>query len=156
MTSFYTKAILAIAIFTLLYQTVQPANAQEASEQPSEPFAVEYYYKVKWGHFGEFLELYKRNHYPILQRHQELGRIVDMSAAYPINHAGEASRWDFRYTIVWKDAATAYEDFNDSAIIEELYPDQKRFEEEEQRRFQLLIEHMDVPVLIQDPGEWQD
>lgn len=121
----------------------------------SRPFAVEYYYKVKWGHFEEFMELYQRNHYPILQRLQKLGRIVSMSAAYPVNHAAESARWDLRFTIVWKDAATAHEEFDDSALIKELYPDQEKFRKEEQRRFELLLEHTDVPVSLDDLTKWK-
>ena len=82
----------------------------------SGPFTVEYYYKVRWGHFDEFMELYQRNHYPILQRQRQLGRIVSMTAAYPLYHASEGSRWDMRFTIVWKDAATAHDDFDASPI----------------------------------------
>jgi hypothetical protein len=145
-------AMIALAGWLSCAAIVHTTYAQNPS---STPFAVEYYYKVQWGHFAEFLDLYKRNHYPILQRLQSLGRIVDMSAAVPVNHAGEASRWDFRFTIVWKDAATAYEDFDETAIVEELYPDQERFKREEQRRFELLLEHMDVPVEIDDLGAWE-
>ncbi len=160
MTHFYPRTILTAVISVLLFQVGQQASAQNQTQLDSDaaatPFAVEYYYKVQWGHFGEFLELYKRNHYPILERLQELGRIEDMSAVYPINHAGEGSRWDFRFTIVWKNAATAYEDFDESAIVMELYPDQDRFKREEQRRFELLIEHMDVPVRVEDPSTWEE
>lgn len=137
----------------------QPVLAQgTAQQQPAaaaKPFAVEYYYKVKWGHFDEFMELYTKNHYPILQRFEKMGRIVSMSAAYPINHASETARWDMRFTIIWKDAATAYEDFDQSAIVKELYPDQDRFKKEEQRRFELLIEHTDVPVFLDDLKKWR-
>lgn len=132
-------------------QTPSDATASVASRR----FVVEYYYKVGWGQFDEFLELYKRNHYPILQRQQQMGRIVSMSVAYPMNHAGEANRWDMRFTIVWKDAATAHDDFDASAIVKELYPDQTKFEAEEKRRFELLIEHMDVPVFIEDLAKWR-
>ncbi len=118
------------------------------------PFAVEYYYKVKWGYFDEFMELYKRNHYPVLQRQQKLGRIVRMSAAFPLNHSSEASRWDMRYTIVWKDVATAHDDFDPAPILKELYPDQVKFKKEEQRRFELLLEHMDIPVFLDDLAGW--
>lgn len=38
----------------------------QAAAQPAaatlQPYVVEYYYKVKWGHFEEFLELYMKNH----------------------------------------------------------------------------------------------
>ena len=120
----------------------------------SKPYVVDYYYKVKWGHFDEFRALYTRNHYPILVREQKMGRILNMSAAFPVYHAGEAARWDMRFTIVWKDAATAHDDFDSSVIAKELYPDQARFKAEEQRRFELLIEHMDVPVEIDNLATW--
>jgi len=129
-------------------QTPTPAAA-------SGPFTVEYYYKVRWGHFDEFMALYQRNHYPILQRQRQLGRIVSMTAAYPLYHASEGSRWDMRFTIVWKDAATAHDDFDASPIIRELYPDSVKFRAEEQRRFELLLEHTDVPVDVDDLSGWR-
>ena len=129
--------------------------AQAEAQQPSaKPYPVEYYYQVKWGHFDEFMELYKRNHYPILLREQNRGRILSMNATFPVYHTGEAKRWDMRFTIVWKDAATANDDFDPMPIIKELYPDQAKFRQEEQRRFELLVEHMDVPVSIDDLSSW--
>src|SRR5512139_2312139 len=106
-----------------------PGRAQPA--RGAEPFVVEYYYKIRWGYTDEWMELYKRNHYPVLLRQQELGRIVSMSAVTPVYHAGESSRWDLRFTIVWKDAATAHDRFDSSPIIRALYPDQERFRREE-------------------------
>lgn len=131
------------------------AADQEKAAGTAPPFAVEYSYKVKWGHFDEFMELYVRNHYPILQRMQKMGRIVSMSAAFPVNHASEAARWDMRFTIVWKDAATAHEYFDQTPIVKELYPDQDKFKKEEQRRFELLLEHTDVPVRLDDLKGWK-
>ena len=131
------------------------AAAPAAAQQPSaQPYPVEYYYQVSWGHFDEFMELYKRNHYPILLREQKLGRILTMNATYPVYHAGEAKRWDMRFTIVWRDAATANDDFDPAPIIKELYPDQVKFRQEEQRRFEILVEHMDVPVAVDDMSSW--
>jgi hypothetical protein len=77
-----------------------------------------------------------------------------MNATFPVYHAGEAKRWDMRFTIVWKDAATANDDFDPAPIIKELYPDQAKFRQEEQRRFELLVEHTDVPVSIDDLSSW--
>lgn len=62
-----------------------------------EPFRGRVLLQGEVGQFDEFTELYKRNHYPTLQRLQKLGRIVSMSAAHPINHASEAARWDLRF-----------------------------------------------------------
>ena len=109
---------------------------------------------MKWGHFDEFKALYIKNHYPILLREQKMGRIVSMNAAFPVNHAGEGTRWDMRFTIVWKDAATAHDGFDSSVIAKELYPNQTQFKAEEQRRFEILDEHIDVPVRIDDLSAW--
>ena len=152
------KSVVAGSVLTALLMTLLPSVVAEvpafSQTTPATTFAVEYYYKVKWGYFDEFMELYKRNHYPVLQRQQKLGRIVRMSAAFPLNHAGEASRWDMRYTIVWKDVATAHDDFDTAPILKELYPDQTKFKKEEQRRFELLLEHMDIPVFLDDLALW--
>ncbi len=39
------------------------------------PYAVEYYYKARWGYADEFIRLFKKNHYPVLKKQIELGRI---------------------------------------------------------------------------------
>ncbi len=148
----WPKWVSAIAVIALL--GLVPLRPPMPQAEADAPFAVEYYYKVEWGHFSEFLELYKKNHYPILVKLNALGRIVDMRADRPFNHASEASRWDFRFTIVWKNAAIAHEDFDTDPIIAELYPDRATFDQEEQRRFELLIEHMDVPVVPYDLSAW--
>ena len=115
---------------------------------------MRYYYKVKWGHFDEFLELYKKNHYPILRKMRDDGHIVSMSAAYPRNHANEPARWDMRFTIVYRDVLAEHL-YAADALIKQLYPDQATFKKEEQRRFELLLEHTDIPVVVEDAKEWK-
>ncbi len=122
---------------------------------PSVGFTVEYAYKIRWGHQAEWMELYKRNHYPVLVRQQQMGRILRMSAVTPVNHAGEADRWDLRFSITWKDAAVAHDGFDSSVIARELYPDQVKFRAEEQRRFSLLEAHTDVPIVEDDLSGWK-
>jgi hypothetical protein len=131
-------------------------DAPPSAALAAEVHVVEYLYKCRWGAFDEFMTLYVKNHYPILERYKQLGRIVSMSATFPINHAAEPARWDMRFTIVYKDAATAYEDTSTLAasITKELYPDKAAFDKEEQRRFELLLEHTDVPVFVDDLASW--
>lgn len=139
----------------LLLAVATPRLGVAQSAASSGPFTVDYYYKIKWGYTAEWMDLYKRNHYPILLEQQKLGRIVSMSAATPFYHAGEANRWDLRFTITWKNAEVAHDDFDGSSIIKALYPDQAKFQKEEQRRFELLLEHMDVPVVEEDLKSWK-
>lgn len=149
------SAMSALAALSRPSAALDFARAAPAEPARAAGFVVEYYYKTKWGSFDEFLSLYVKNHLPILRRYQEMGRIVSMSAAFPVNHANESARWDMRFAIVWKDAATAYEDFADATTItKELYPDEATFKREEQQRFSLLLEHLDVPVFLDDLATW--
>lgn len=136
------KVTGAMAVAAVLLVGAMPARAADAGS----PFVVEYYYKAKWGHFDEFFRLFKKNHLPVLMREKTMGRIVSVKAESPRYHATEGGRWDLRITITWKDAATANDDYDSSVITKELFPDQKTFEQEEQRRFEILQGHWDVPV----------
>ncbi len=132
----------------------QSAGAPRATA-PEAGFTVEYYYKIRWGAYAEFRRLYIKNHLPLLRRYQARGYILSMSATTPITHVGEGNRWDLRFDITWKDAIHAFGVLPDEdAITRELYPDQETFRREEQRRFELIVEHLDVPVTHEDVSTW--
>jgi hypothetical protein len=117
-----------------------------AAEGKDQPFVIEYYYKAKWGHADEFLALFKKNHYPVLKKEMELGRMLKVSMVAPRYHTTEDGRWDFRVTIVFKNAAIANDNFDSAAMIKQLYPDQETYKKEEQRRFEILDAHWDLPI----------
>src|SRR5205807_10244033 len=123
------------------------ALAQSAAEKP---FVVEYYYKTKWGHADEFLRLFKKNHYPLLKKEVEMGRMLKVSVEQPRYHTTEDGRWDYRVTIVFKNATVANEPFDETEIKKQLWPDQATYLKEEQRRFEILISHWDLPVRTMD------
>jgi len=112
----------------------------------SRPFAVEYYYKARWGFAEEFLALFRKNHWPVLQKQVESGRLVRVTAVKPRYHASEEGRWDFRVTIVFRDVAAAFDASAEEDIKRQLFPDQEAFRREEQRRFEILLAHWDVPI----------
>jgi len=103
-------------------------------------------YKAKWGYADEFIRLFKKNHYPVLKKEKELGRTLQVSAVAPKNHATEDGRWDYRVTIVWKNVSVTNDGFDAQPLIRQLFPDQDTFKKEEQRRFEILAGHWDVPV----------
>jgi hypothetical protein len=137
---------IRVFLVALVFLAAAAPRAQAQTKPASKAFVIEYYYKAKWGHFDEFLRLFKKNHYPVLVKEKELGRILEVEAVRPVYHGTEDGRWDFRVTITWKDAATANDDFDPSGIVAQLYPDKATFEKEEQRRFELLEAHWDLPV----------
>ncbi len=131
----------AIMAFSIL------GHARAQSMAPADkPFVVEYYYKTKWGHAEEFLTLFKKNHYPVLKKEVEMGRMLKVSAVAPVYHTTEDGRWDYRVTIVYKNAAVAHDGYDSAPLLKQLFPDQETYKKEEQRRFEILEAHWDLPV----------
>ncbi len=125
-----------------------PATGASAAPQDAQekPYVIEYYYKTKWGHADEFITLFKKNHYPLLKKEIEMGRILKVFADAPRYHTTEDGRWDYRTTIIFKNAAVANADADNSALLKQLFPDQDSYKREEQRRFEILEAHWDVPI----------
>jgi len=109
------------------------------------PVDVAYFYRTKWGHHDEFLELFRRNHLPILQEQVTSGRMLDVRVQVPRFHGDGRADWDVMVTIVYPNWA-AIEDHSEAEIIERLFPDGTRYREEERRRFTILDAHWDVPL----------
>lgn len=116
-----------------------------------QPYAIEYYYTAKWGYAEEFVELFKKNHLPVLLKQVESGRFLSVTCTRPRYHTTEDGRWDFRVTIVFKNVLAAHESpAGEAAIKRALFPDQATFRREEQRRFEILLAHWDLPI-VDDP-----
>jgi hypothetical protein len=133
---------LASSLFILGLRDRTPSQGMAAEK----PFVIEYYYKTKWGHADEFITLFRKNHYPVLKKEVELGRMLKVSAVMPVYHTTEDGRWDYRVTIVYKNAAVAHDNFDSATLIKQMYPDQETYKKEEQRRFEILEAHWDLPI----------
>jgi hypothetical protein len=144
---FHTPLLIGLivmgSIAAMGFREAIQAQSVSAAEKP---FVVEYYYKAKWGHAEEFLALFRKNHYPLLKKEVELGRMLRVSVVMPVYHTTEDGRWDYRVTIVYKNAAVAHDNFDSGALIKQMYPDQDIYKKEEQRRFEILDAHWDLPV----------
>jgi hypothetical protein len=141
------KLISAALLFTLMLtlSAVGLAQAPPAPD-PEKPYVMEYYYKTHWGHQEEFLELFKKNHYPVLQKEIAQGRILSVRLDTPAYHMPEQERWDYRVTITFKNAQAAFTPVDEHAIQLQLFPDQATFKREEQRRFEILEAHWDLSI----------
>ena len=142
---------IILAVLTLIFTAslATPLLAQGAPPQTSadQPYTIEYYYKCQWGHQQEFLQLFLKNHCPLLKKIQSTGRILSLKIDSPAYHTTEDGRWDYRVTIKYKNSALATTSNPDEeAFIKELYPDQATYKQEEQRRFEILLGHWDLPV----------
>ena len=138
-----------LLLVLLLTTCAIPVLAQGAPPQgaANAPYTVEYYYKTQWGHQQEFLDLFLKNHFPLLRKIQQTGRITALKIETPANHMTEDARWDYRVTITYKNSTVATTaDPEEEGFIRQLYPDQQTYRREEQRRFEILLAHWDLPV----------
>jgi hypothetical protein len=143
------RVLLSVFSVFLTALIVSPLIAQGAPPQAGadQPYAIEYYYKVQWGHQQEFLDLFLKNHYPLLQKIVSTGRMLSIKIEAPAYHTTEDGRWDYRVTIRFKNSTAATTSNPDEeAMIKQLWPDQEKYKKEEQRRFEILAAHWDLPV----------
>jgi len=109
------------------------------------PVTALYFYRTRWGGHDEFVELFERNHLPVLLDQLASGRILEVRRFTPRFHGDGRADWDVLVSITYKDWA-AMEGHSEAEIAARLFPDQDTYRAEERRRFELLEAHWDVPL----------
>jgi hypothetical protein len=105
-----------------------------------------YFYRVKWGFQEEFVDLFQRNHYPVLRDQMKTGRITAVRTYVPTYHGDGRADWTFAVAITFRDTAAMTGPSGEEEIVRRLYKDLSAFRKEEQRRFEILDAHWDVPL----------
>ena len=137
-------ATLALLLLPGHITTFAQAPAAQAASRAER--TVWYFYRVKWGFQDEFVSLFQRNHLPVLKEQMKSGRIKDVRTFVPTYHGDGRADWTFAVVIVYRDTAAMNGPSNDAEIVKRLYPDAAKFAREEQRRFEILDAHWDVPL----------
>ena len=144
----YRKLVLTgilaagIGVGGLLLRAEPPAQTQAAAET-----TTWYFYKVKWGFQDEFLDLFQRNHYPVLKALKEAGQYSAIRTYTPRYHGDGRADWTFAVELVRREVSGLPAE---EEVVRKLYPDQAKFRKEERRRFELLDAHWDVPLTVMD------
>jgi hypothetical protein len=115
-----------------------------------------YFYRVKWGHQFEFLQLFQKNHYPLLKAQLDAGRFTSVKTYVPRYHGDGRADWTFAVELV--EAANPPAGPSEQELIKKLYPDEATYRKEEARRFELLEAHWDSPLAELDlsrPLDWR-
>ena len=152
--AFVISAIGAGATVANMTAQAQPARSsasagQAPATQPAARAAERttwYFYRVKWGFQEEFVTLFTKNHLPVLREQIKAGRMTDVRTYAPTYHGDGRADWTFAVAITFKDTAAMTGPSDEAAIVRRLYPDQAAFKKEEQRRFEILDAHWDVPL----------
>jgi hypothetical protein len=142
------KAVMTALLSTFLLVGLVGARAQAPAAQTGSRTEKTswYFYRVKWGYQDEFVSLFKKNHYPVLREEMKSGRITAVRTYVPTYHGDGRSDWTFAVAITFRDVAAMVGPSGEADIVRKLYPDQATFRKEEQRRFEILDAHWDVPL----------
>ena len=141
----------ALSLFAAASICAQGAPPQGAANNP---YAMEYYYKVQWGHQQEFLNLFLKKYYPLLQERIKSGDFLSVKIETPANHMTEDSRWDYRVTITFKNSTVATTaNPAEEETMKRLFSNQTAYQQEEKRRFEILLAHWDIPVTDITPAK---
>jgi hypothetical protein len=135
--------VVALAATGLIGVRAQAPAAQAGSRTEKTAW---YFYRVKWGHQDEFVTLFQKNHYPVLREQMKTGRITAVRTYVPTYHGDGRADWTFAVVITFRDVAAMVGPSGEAEIVKKLYPDQATFRKEEQRRFEILDAHWDVPL----------
>jgi len=138
-----TRRLTAIAVACMLGSLAVGAQAP-TKQAGGEPKTTWYFYTVKWGLQDEFVDLFQRNHYPILKAKEQAGRFSSVRVYVPEFHGDGRADWTFAVELVVPPNPPSTP--TDEEIIAKLYPDRAKFAREEQRRFEILTAHWDVPL----------
>ena len=136
--------VFSAAIVIVLLSGFGAHGQAPARQAEGESKTTWFFYTVKWGFQQEFLDLFQRNHYPILKEMEKAGQYVSVKTFVPENHGDGRADWTFAVELVEpakRPAAPTEEE-----IVAKLYPDRAKLQKEEQRRFELLVAHWDVPL----------
>jgi hypothetical protein len=80
----------------------------------------------------------------VLKARLDAGHYSSVKTYTPRYHGDGRADWTFAVELVERPGSTGQP--TEAEVIKKLYPDQAKFRKEEQRRFELLEAHWDVPL----------
>lgn len=119
-----------------------PAYAGPAGVGEDKPSLIVGYYVVPSGKEDEWLALYKKWHYPIMQHMVEEGVITSVKMYAPGLHSRGV--WSFRVVFTAPPAGKgAKSPLSNADRVRKLYPDLKEYLAAEKARWALTLDHWD-------------
>ncbi len=108
---------LAAAIVTMW---AAGASAQAPAKSAETGKTTWYFYTVAWGHQDEFLDLFARNHYPLLKALEAAGHYTRVRTYVPTYHGDGRADWTFAVELV--EPANPPQVDEEAADVKKLFP----------------------------------
>ena len=128
----------------------RPARRRRRRQNPPKTGKTTWdFYTVAWGHQDEFLDLFARNHYPLLKALEVAGHYTRVRTYVPITTATAARTGRLPSSSSSRPSAAV----DRGRTVKSSSPTRKIYKHEEQRRFEILVAHWDVPLNVVDLGK---
>jgi hypothetical protein len=127
-----------------------PAGAvfAQSAAPDANPYQLESVYRVKYGYQEEWWRIFQKYQIPRLDRERELGYVKSYTVVRPGWHLSEDSRWDYRIVVTFTSRASVG---HEGEVLRALFPDKATRQREENRRWELTLNHWDLPIREIDP-----
>jgi hypothetical protein len=146
--------IMPAAVYAAAAVAGAPSAVQaDADADAGRGYQVEWVYRVKYGYQAEWWKIFQRYQIAILDREQQLGYVRAYSVERPGLHTSEDARWDYRVVITYADYAGST---HEGEVERALFPDRDGEARDEQRRWELTLNHWDLPIHVIDPHKPAD
>ena len=141
---------------SLLVMTALTTHADAPATNSDRPFTVEYYYRIKWGQQEEWMDLYRRSHWPIMLEEMKQGYILDVQVHQPHNYEPDPYRWDVRVSITYKNVLVPFgmSDRDREQTLARLFQDREQQARDERRRKELLEALWEVAIKPVATAQW--
>jgi hypothetical protein len=137
------KAIVLSVIFAVIVALASFLAGAQTTEIPppaDSPVTMAVYYKVPPGKRAEWLTLYKKYHYPVMQQFVKDG-VLKSVKIYQRRFRVQSPAWDYEVVLVWRDWNAIEEGHvKEPGVIRGMYSDMSDYEHADQRRFELQTE----------------
>ena len=141
--------LCGVATLALALALSAPTQAQDLPAD-QRPYQVEWVYRIQYGHQAEWWKIFQKYQIAILDREKSLGYVSGYIVQRPGLHTDENSRWDYRVIITYANWAGST---HEGEVEKQLFPDQATHDAEEQRRWELTLNHWDLPIHEVDPHQ---
>ena len=143
-----SRTTLLAAIAALAFIAPAGAALAQAAAPEAKPYQVEWVYRVKYGYQDEWWKIFQKYQIATLDREKQLGYVTSYSVVRPGLHTSEDSRWDYRIIITYAGQAAAS---HGGEVERALFTDKDARSREENRRWELTLNHWDLPIREVDP-----
>ena len=89
-----------VVLASVLLASVDVRAQVPVSQPAGEPKTTWFFYTVKWGFQDEFLDLFQRNHYPVLKAREKAGYYRSVRTFVPEFHGDGRADWTFAVELV--------------------------------------------------------